>query len=203
MTWNLIIPVKGLHLAKSRLRRQLDGVADLALAFALDTLAAAQESRAVQRIILVSNDARMRAAAPRGVLIVDDPGTGLNPAVAAGLRRAGPGPAAVVTADLPGVRAADLDRVLAAAGPLGRAMVTDHSGRGTTLLAGRAPDLDPKFGPGSRQRHEGSGHTVLDVPPSSPLRWDVDELTDLTFLLRRGVGAHTARAVAARGVPAA
>jgi 2-phospho-L-lactate guanylyltransferase len=203
MSWTAVVPVKPLNVAKSRLRHQLDGVAELALAFALDTVAAARQSRSITRIVLVTNDSRMRAAVAPDVLIVEDPLRGLNPAVSAGLRFAGTGRAAVLTADLPGVTGPDFDKVLADAGRYERAMVTDHSAKGTTLLAGRALDLDPQFGAGSRQRHEGRGHTVLDVPLTSALRWDVDTPGDLTFLLRRRVGANTARALAALGHPPA
>lgn len=197
MSWDVVVPVKDLGVAKSRLRRDRGGVSELALAFALDTVSAVQDSREAGTIIIVSNDMRVRAAA-KGILFVDDPGLGLNGAVSAGLRAAGTGRVAVLTADLPGIKPEDLDRVLRDAGRYERAMVADHSGRGTTMLTSSGASVDPQFGGGSRWRHERQGHVVLPVPLASALRWDIDTAEDLEIVLRGRVGRETARILAAQ-----
>lgn len=197
MSWNVVIPVKSLDAAKSRLRRDRSGVADLALAFALDTLSAVRNSRGAGTVIVVTSDARVRAASPAGTLFVDDPGLGLNTAVAAGLHGAGPGKVAVVTADLPGLTAEEFDTVLADAGRHERAMVADHSGHGTTMLTSLGGLIVPQFGPGSRWRHEQQGHVVLPVPQASALRRDIDTAEDLAAALRNPLGPETLKTLAA------
>lgn len=198
MSWNVVLPVKSLDTAKSRLRRGRSGVPDLALAFALDTLSAVRASRGAGTVIVVTDDARVRAASPAGILFVDDPGYGLNAAVAAGLHAAGPGRVAVVTADLPGVTSGDFDAVLADAGRYERAMVADHSGQGTTLLTARGGLITPRFGAGSRWRHERQGHLVLPVAHSSALRRDIDSPEDLAVAERHPLGAETLKTLAAQ-----
>lgn len=200
--WTVIIPVKRLEAAKSRLRPELANVPELALAFAMDTVAAAVAASNVAEVIVVTSDARVLASMkPLGVTVVDDPGPNLNAAIAAGIERAS-GCIAVITGDLPALRPADLAVALALAEAADRAMVADHSGTGTTLIAAmNASLLHPQFGRASRDLHEKSGHTVLDIPIDSPLRWDVDTADDLAAALRLGVGSATAAAVALRAGP--
>ena len=79
--------------------------------------------------------------APLGALVVpDEPDAGLNPALAYGARRAAElDPAAgvaLLSADLPALRAGELTAALdAAAGQPPRRFVADAAGTGTTLLA--------------------------------------------------------------------
>jgi len=86
--WTLVIPLKPLALAKSRLA---DTAADslrpgVALAFAEDTVAAALASPAVRDVAVVTDDALAgRTLAALGARIVpDEPGAGLNAALAHG-----------------------------------------------------------------------------------------------------------------------
>lgn len=192
--WTIVLPVKQLGAAKSRLEvPDPDVRAELALAFALDTLAAVRASPLVAAVVVVSGEPRLREVAGPG--LVDDPGGGLVPALLAGLAAAGAGPVGLLLADLPGLRPAELDAALAAAGEHARAMVADADGTGTTLLTAlRAADLDPRFGPGSRAAHEAAGHVVLDAGPG--LRRDVDTTADLAAVVRLGVGPSTAAALA-------
>lgn len=197
--WTVVIPVKALDQAKSRLRGLVSDVPRLALAFALDTAAAARASALVDRIVVVTDDASVRSAMGRvsGVSFVGDPAAGLNAAISAGLGRV-QGPVAVLPGDLPSLTHGELDDALELARAHPQAMVADHSGLGTTLLAASTRDaLRPRFGEGSRRLHEQAGHVVLGVAPSSSLRWDVDTADDLAAALGIGVGAATARAVAA------
>src|SRR5436305_60595 len=86
--WTLVIPLKPLARAKSRLSDTAsDGVRPaLALAFAQDTVAAALNCPAVEGVVVVTDDALAgRELAALGARIVPDtPGSGLNAALAHG-----------------------------------------------------------------------------------------------------------------------
>ncbi|MFJ4685682.1 2-phospho-L-lactate guanylyltransferase [Streptomyces sp. NPDC091377] len=206
MQWTLVVPLKPLARAKSRLA---DTAADtlrpgLALAFAQDTVGAALACPAVRDVAVVTDDARAaRELSLLGARILpDEPGGGLNAALeygAAMVRAIRPNSAvAALNADLPALRPAELARVLEAAGQFPRAFLPDAAGVGTTLLAaGSAAELLPAFGPDSRARHRASGAAELRPEAVDSVRQDVDTGADLRAALALGVGPRTA-AVAAR-----
>ncbi len=188
------------------MRATVPRASDLALAFAIDTVAAALACPEVDRVIVVTDDQVVRdAMATLGtVTFVSDPRAGLNAAVTAGLSvatgaRAVPGPVAVLTGDRPALTAHDLSAGLRLAARLELGMVADADGSGTTMLTGRSGAVDPRFGPGSRARHEAAGHVVLDIDDASPLRRDVDTSADLAAAVALGVGRHTGLALALIG----
>src|SRR4051812_8281698 len=86
--WSIIVPVKALAHAKTRLSPQLQQMRSaLALAFACDTVAAAAKSRNVRRIYAVTSDPFVaKALSEMGiVVVVEDPAErGLNAAVLTG-----------------------------------------------------------------------------------------------------------------------
>jgi 2-phospho-L-lactate guanylyltransferase len=189
----VLVPVKDLGSAKSRLRGALPGVphADLVLALVLDTLAAALACPAVAGVLVVTSDEAVAAAARDvGAKVVPDaPAAGLNPALAHGAAVAGRGPLAALAGDLPALRGDDLAAALAAV--TARAYVPDAAGTGTTLLA--APPgvpLDPRFGPGSARAHAESG--AIALPAVASLRHDVDTAADLAAAALLGLGPRTA-----------
>ncbi len=203
--YSIIIPVKPVGIGKSRLRATIatgDGratsVADrLVTAIALDTIEAAL---AVADVLVVTNDRDVAdAATALGAGIVPDlPDAGLNAAIAHGDALLGLGtPRAVLTADLPALRSADLADALSAfdersAGR--RGYVADHTGTGTTLLVARlGVPLDPHFGPDSAAAHAASGALALDGDWAS-LRLDVDTSADLAAAQALGLGKRTAAA---------
>lgn len=192
------MPVKRLDLAKSRMRDGVDGVPQLALAFALDTVAAALAATRVEDVIVVTSDPIVsERVLALGAVVIADPVAGLNGAVAAGAATTR-APVAILTGDLPALIATELDHALELAELHDLAMVADHGGTGTTLLtATGAVPLVPRFGPGSRTLHEVAGHVVLGIPANSALRWDVDTPDDLAVVLSLGVGQATAAAAAA------
>ncbi|MEV8550955.1 2-phospho-L-lactate guanylyltransferase [Streptomyces glaucescens] len=206
MQWTLVIPLKPLARAKSRLA---DTAAaglrpGLALAFAQDTVAAALACAAVRDVAVVTDDALAgRELAALGARIVpDEPGGGLNAALehaAAAVRGECPESAvAALNADLPALRPAELARVLAAAAQFPRAFLPDAAEIGTTLLAARpGRELQPAFGPDSRARHRATGAVELELAGVDSVRQDVDTGADLRTALALGVGARTA-AMAAR-----
>jgi 2-phospho-L-lactate guanylyltransferase len=135
-----------------------------------------------------------------GACVVDDPGEGLDGAVAAGLNRA-PAyrPCVVLQADLPALRPMDVARALDACtaalirGAV-RAVVPDAEGDGTVLMAAAHPAaLHPAYGPGSAARHAAGG--LLLRTGSARLRRDVDTPEDLRAAVALGVGPATARAL--------
>ena len=201
--WTLVVPIKRLDQAKSRLALPSDARAALALAMALDTVDAVLGATSVARLVIVTSEEQVRTALdgmPR-VQWLDDPDAGLAGAIARGqdhlsVSATGTGPSAILLGDLPALRPAELDAGLAAARGHQRAMVPDAEGTGTTLLtAGRAQDLRPQFGHGSRAAHEAAGHRVLDQAGPG-LRRDVDTAADLAQAIRLGVGRATADVLA-------
>ncbi len=195
----LLVPVKPPSVGKSRLR----GVADrraLAEAFALDTVAACLDADLVGRVLVVTDDAEFSAhlsalgasAIPDGV--ADDLNGTLRQAAAEARRRWPDLAPVALCADLPALRAEDLDATLARL-PLPRpAFVPDAAGTGTTLYAAGYAEFDPRFGPGSRDAHLAAGAAELtDVPPT--VRRDVDNVEDLHAAVALGVGMHTAAVV--------
>lgn len=204
--WGVVVPVKHLDVAKSRLSGYGDPARRaLALAFAVDVVRAALDCPVVGEVLVVTDDPQ--AAAALGALgarvAPDDPDAGLNPALAHGaelLRAEDPGLGVVtVSADLPALSPDDLAAALRAVPPGGRAFVADSAGTGTTLLAASAPAaLLPSYGAGSRARHRASG--AVELPGTAALRRDVDTPADLREAVALGVGARTA--VVAAGLPA-
>ncbi len=199
LRWSLVIPVKVLALAKSRLtgpagpRR-----AELALAMAADTVAAAAACAAVDAVIVVTDDAAAAAElSGLGALVLpDEPGDGLNPALAFGAAYSGerwPGRGrAAMAADLPALDAAELGRALARAAGAGQAFVADAAGTGTTLYTARpGAAFCPRFGPGSQAAHLAAGAVELTMPGLDGLRRDVDTLADLRDAARIGLGPRT------------
>ncbi|MFF5974654.1 2-phospho-L-lactate guanylyltransferase [Streptomyces sp. NPDC012769] len=206
--WSLVVPLKPLARAKSRLGPAVGGLlrGRLALAFAEDTVAAALASAGVRDVVVVTDDPAAGAAlSALGARIVPDvPGAGLNAALAHGARavRAVRPSArvAALNADLPALRPAELARVLTVAGQFGRAFLADAAEIGTTFLsAAPGVELEPAFGGASRRRHLSSGAVEIRLAGVDSVRRDVDTGADLAAAVALGVGPRTA----ARWVPAA
>ncbi|MFJ8538425.1 2-phospho-L-lactate guanylyltransferase [Streptomyces sp. NPDC093591] len=205
MQWTLVIPLKPLARAKSRLADTADdGLRPgLALAFAQDTVAAALACPAVKDVAVVTNDAlagrELRALGAH--IVPDEPGGGLNAALAhaaAKVRSSRPDSAvAALNADLPALRPLELARVLDSAAEFPRAFLPDAAAIGTTLLAA-APgqELIPAFGKDSRLSHRASGAVELPLADVDSVRQDVDTGADLRAALTLGVGPRTAAAAA-------
>lgn len=200
MRWTVVVPVKRLALAKTRLhtagRDDRDHRA-LALALAVDTVGAALTCPTVDRAVVVTDDDQAgQALRPLGAAVVaDEPDAGLNPALVHGATHAtrlAPGNGvAVLSADLPALRPAELAEALRVAAGYPRSFLPDAAGTGTTLLtAGPGVALDPHYGPDSRTAHRRSGAVELagDWPS---LRRDVDTPADLAEAATLGLGRAT------------
>ncbi|MGH3797236.1 MAG: 2-phospho-L-lactate guanylyltransferase [Pseudonocardiaceae bacterium] len=207
---DVLVPVKSLSRAKTRLRGAADGGAGspeaharLALALARDTIAAVTGAATVRRVVAICSDVTVRSAlAADGVAAIpDEPDAGLNPALrhgAALLRATSPLVAvAALTGDLPALRPQELDSAVRIGLATGvRVFCTDRSGTGTTLLL--APPqchLDPRFGSGSAAAHRAAG--AQELPGCWPgLRCDVDTVADLAVARDIGLGRFTRAALA-------
>jgi 2-phospho-L-lactate guanylyltransferase len=200
LTWSLVIPVKVLARAKSRLT-ELAGPRrpELALALAADTVAAATSCQEVATVIVVSDDPTAEAELTGlGALVIpDEPDDGLNPALVHGAAAASAlhpgGGTAALAADLPALRPAELGRALRAAAHWPEAFVPDAAGSGTTLYTAMPGSrFQPRFGPRSRLAHLSAGAAELDITGIASLRRDVDTAGDLDSAAQLGLGPHTA-----------
>jgi 2-phospho-L-lactate guanylyltransferase len=210
--WAVVVPVKRLAQAKTRLGLPAADRARLALAMAEDTIRACLAAAAVARVVVVTDepDGAAMAVAAGAVVVADEPDAGLNPALrygaehAAGSQAAGSlGAAGIVTvaSDLPALRAADLDATLRAASSYRCAVVADAAGTGTVLLAAaRLADFRPAYGDRSRIAHVAAGAVDLTPGANARLRRDVDTLEDLRDAWELGVGPATQDAVESLGL---
>jgi 2-phospho-L-lactate/phosphoenolpyruvate guanylyltransferase len=198
--WSVLIPVKVLAEAKSRLA-SLAGPrrAELALALASDTVTAVLASDAVARVIVITDDqdAAVVLAALGALVVPDEPRAGLNPALRHGARYAAarwPGDGmAALSADLPALRPEQIGQALRAAAAWPTAFVADAAGDGTTLYAARAgAAFQPAFGLASRARHAAGGAVELGLDGIGGLRRDVDTPSDLRGAVALGLGPHSA-----------
>jgi 2-phospho-L-lactate guanylyltransferase len=193
--WSVLVPVKRLAAAKTRLRGAVGAERHepLVLAMAQDTVAAALAAPGIAGVLVVTADPLVTAAVTAlGAHAVpeSDPG-GLN----AALRHAASavvGRVAALPADLPALRGDELSAALSTlATAAGGGYVPDAAGTGTVLLAAAAGGrLAPRFGPGSAaaQGHGGARRVEGDWPS---LRHDVDTPADLAVAVALGVGPHT------------
>ncbi|MGK5445710.1 2-phospho-L-lactate guanylyltransferase [Micromonospora sp. URMC 105] len=203
--WTVVVPVKHLGAAKSRLRGALPAVPheELALALAADTVRAVRACPAVTEVLVVTGDERaaqlLGAAGAR--IVPDEPEAGLNAAFRRGAAAAAPEAwVAGLTADLPALRPAELAAALRAAAddPGVRRFVADAPGSGTVLLtAPPGVPLEPRFGVGSAAAHAASGALPLAGRWPS-LRRDVDTAADLAAARHLGLGPRTAALTATR-----
>ncbi len=198
-TWTVVLPIKELAVAKSRLAGDPGARATLALAMARDVVAAAQACGAVEEIIVVTDDSRVKQALGVSCLVVPDlPRAGLSAAIAHGAQAASSRwpdyGILALAADLPALTSRSLADVLVQAAP-GRSVVADFAGSGTVLLAATpGTRLRPAFEGASLAAHVSSGARDLTRWATAALRRDVDTVEDLATAISLGVGASTAQA---------
>ncbi|WAC26944.1 2-phospho-L-lactate guanylyltransferase [Ancylobacter sp. SL191] len=206
-----VVPVKTFALAKQRLARTLLPAQREALARAMlcDVLEALTGAKGLAAIVVVTAD-------PQAGVLAQDYGArlmferrvrGLNPAVAeaagwlAAERRGG---MLILPSDIPGLRAAEIDR-LVAAHPPGRAvsLVPAHDSGGTNALLVTPPDAMPfSFGPLSFAMHQANaGEARLTLRHHAPadfpgLARDIDQPCDLAALDALLADGHTRRLLA-------
>jgi 2-phospho-L-lactate/phosphoenolpyruvate guanylyltransferase len=197
--WGVVVPAKPVASAKSRLAPLGDQVRrDLVTAFLHDTVRAVLDSARVRLVVVVTDDVDLASTVTGlGAWAIPDGHAGdLNASLVQGaadvLRRV-PGVGLLTTvADLPALRADDLDDWLETDPAADPAMVTDVAGSGTTMLRARTRgDFRPQFGPGSRAVHLTDGVSDLSTSAADGLRRDVDTPADLLAARRLGLGERT------------
>jgi len=201
----VVLAVKRLPEAKSRLGGTADDRAELVVAMLVDVLAAVVQAGLTP--LVVTPDPRVAALAhDAGALIAAEPdgGAGLNAAFVHGQRELvarEPGVEAVflLAADLPALTAGALRRAIAgheqsSASGLRQSFIADSAGSGTAALL-RPANVDsmPRFGPDSAAAHRAAG--LVDITGSDDvwagLRRDVDTLADLSAAAEIGIGRAT------------
>ncbi len=189
----IVVPFRG-ELGKQRLDIPDELRSTLALAMLGDVLTACV---ATGRTLLVTGDAAARALADElGAELVEDPGGGQGPAVAAALEQVENGVVIVLNADVPCVVPHDL-RTLAGTAELGAVgLVEAEDGTTNALALPRASLFAPLYGAGSadRFRAHAAAQGVAAVAAAIPnLADDVDTLEDLAQIgLRAGPRTQTA-----------
>jgi 2-phospho-L-lactate/phosphoenolpyruvate guanylyltransferase len=197
--WTVLVPVKLTAIAKSRLSGVTPQLRQrLAVAFALDTVAAALRCSLVDRVLVVTDDpAGSRFATLGAVVVPDEPDAGLNPALEHAWRHARRlhplTSIAAISSDLPALRPDDLERALTVTDHP-RWFVSDAAHDGTTMIASvEGAPWTPRFGQHSRVAHRAAGMFELDIAGIERLRRDVDTDVDLRDAERYGLGPETAK----------
>jgi 2-phospho-L-lactate/phosphoenolpyruvate guanylyltransferase len=205
VAWALVIPVKVLALAKSRLTGLTGQLrSQLALAMAADTIAAAMQADAVAAVLVVTDDPEVSDTARDlgAIVLADVPAAGLNEALqhgASSARDRWPDHGvAGLAGDLPALHPGERTKALEAAASLRVAFVPDAAGTGTTLYAAAPGEqFRPRFGRLSRRRHLADGAAeIVAARQLAGLRRDVDTVDDLRLAASIGLGPRT-RAVLA------
>lgn len=204
-----IVPVRSLSGAKSRLGEPLDPEerADLILAMLRRTVAAALDAGRLAGVVVVSKDNDLlRASRAMGAASLTQEGGDLNAGLAQARLSVGPVATAILVlpADLPGITAAEIDRLAEAAEAAAEAapdrpmvlLAPDHHGTGTNALLVSPPGaIAFRFGEGSRAAHaaEAAAARATYVEHVGPLNFDVDTPEDLLEADRGGLDHESGR----------
>lgn len=189
--WQVLVPVKALNLAKSRLELVGPMRRTLAMAMLRDVVEACVQVDEVRGVTIVSADAdvldvpRTSSLRCRGEDLNEDLVTAIG-ATRSALPDVG---IAIVVADLPALRASELRAVLDASPQDRPRFVPGGDGGTTVLILPAGVDITPAFGPDSSNRHEQLADRCDDA--AFGMRCDVDSMEDLNEASRLGVGQHT------------
>src|SRR3954454_3751710 len=203
-SWAVVVPVKRLGLAKTRLSVDRALRRELALAMSTDTVLACRRTTGVVEVVVVTDDEvagpAMRALG--ATVVPDEPDTGLNPALSYGVQAARSrhrvSGLVLLSSDLPALTPEALAPLLQRSASLDAGCVADAAGTGTTALTlGPGSSYMPSFGAGSRQRHVDAGAFDLTTYADPRLRRDVDTRADLAEAMALGCGAATVTVVSA------
>lgn len=183
----VLVPIKPLALAKSRLRGRLDDDACGALVLAMlhDTLTAIRAGHDGLILVMSEDAAYAEALLAVGATTLPDDTRGYNEAVGAALASTAvvrAGAALIVPADVPRATGADVRRAIEALRDAEVVVASAFDG-GTALLGLRPPSaIATAFGPQSAAAHmdaarvAGQSAVMLDLPSLSA---DIDSLDDL------------------------
>lgn len=198
----IIVPHRGLSVAKTRLAPVLDANERMALARTLLSRVLRVAREAAPDVVVISPAADLQpTVGEAGARLVVQHGMGLNQGLDQARREAlaeGVDTLAVLHGDLPNLSADDIRALLDAIGDgtggvPGVAIAPDRTGAGTNGLAMRPPDaIGFRFGPGSRAAHLAEAEQAR-VPSSvverPGLAFDLDTPEDLARWLELGDAA--------------
>lgn len=206
----VILPVKSFSRAKQRLGAGVGESLrdDLARAMVGDVLVAVHRCAGIERVIVVTNEPSVRAAAlyKNAIVIEDASERGQSEAVALGLQRAaaeGFQRALCIPGDCPALDPLQIDELLGCSAAPAVVIIPDRHGTGTNGLLLSPPGvIEPSFGTDSYKRHlalaeaAGAPSKVAAVPS---LLLDIDTSDDLEVLRERlrseHIGAPRTRSV--------
>jgi 2-phospho-L-lactate guanylyltransferase len=203
-----VVPAKGFARAKTRLEPALDAPSRVAVARAMleHVLGVLHGSRGIDGVMVVTDDDQVEAMArARGVLVVRDAGEPpLRIAVDTGLtavRKRAQTAALVIMADLPLVRADDVERLLAALDGADVVIAPDARGSGTNAIGfARDVTMQTEFGMGDsfaahRRGADDRGlRTTVHIAPGTAYDVDLpDDLVVMGNLMPEGVSRAVAR----------
>ena len=195
-----ILPVKRIDQAKRRLSTHFDDTQRVEIATALlqDALELCARSDFLSWWVVSDDAAVLLEARERGFAAVEDPGGGLNPAVAAAVAvavAAGAHTATVIPSDIPLAFEGDLVDLLDTGATSDVVLVPSERDGGTNALFLNPPDLlEPNFGAGSLQRHLRDAEkaalrcALLSLPR---LSLDIDTVQDVRAYLAKPKHAET------------
>jgi len=204
-----ILPVKRFANAKRRLDGALASGARRALAEAMfsDVLTALRRTSAIDAVLVVTADpGAQRIAEGYGARAIEDPAeSGQDQAVVRGAgvaRELGAAQVLCLAGDCPLIDPLELETLLGKPRTAARfaVVVADRHGAGTNALLLSPPDaLEPRYGPGSFQRHlelAQAADVPVEVAELPSVALDVDTPEDLAALQERlaatrGGAAHT------------
>lgn len=200
--WTVILPVKTLSAAKTRLAVNPAAAPDeLALAFFQDTLAAVIGCPDVDVVLVATSDPEVTGhAESSGCVVVDDSAApGINAAARLAAVRCQPTHAvAVIVSDLPCLTPGSLQVALGNSTGDAPSFVADADGEGTTMwMAGLGVPVEPRFGSASRAAHRRAACHDLVAERPDPVgllraaRRDVDTPEALIDAAHVGLGPAT------------
>jgi len=189
MTCWVVIPIKAPEACKTRLRPALGEAArrELVAGMLRHVVETAGGAPGVDAVRLIGPS---RHGLPAAVALLDDPGEGLNPALAAAVpaaAAAGVDRLVVLAGDLPELTAGDV-AALAGLAPGVLGVAPDRKGEGTNALSLPLPAARGfrfQYGPGSCAAHSAEAARLglaLQLVRSATLALDVDEPADLEAL---------------------
>jgi len=204
-----VITAKRFDRAKQRLAGAVedDKKAALVAAMLADVLTAVTESRMVGRTIVVTGEeAAADLARAAGAEVIEDPeDTGHSGAAMIGVERAkelGANCVVLLPGDCPLLDPRELDHLVTGLPDPYVAIVPDRHGTGTNSLVLVPPDaIEPAFGEGSCERHQGIARKAgiaFGIEKLPTLALDLDTPADIVALttkldLQGGRAEHTAR----------
>ena len=199
-TW-AVIPVKHLNEAKSSLSSTFtpEQRQRLVLSMLADVLSAVHRAPSISGVVVVSPDEKVLSFARlHGAEGVAEPGLGLNEALKAAIRHSiskGVDSVLIVPADLPLLKNADVENLIAMASAPKDVVIAPSKAKGTNALFLRPPNLiNLRFGGESFPLHIAESFKVGIKPHiyrSPTTATDIDEVADLLSVETLGAGTRT------------